>query len=118
MRAGDEKGRGAIARALQAVDHVTTHATATAERVVLAGLEAGCAAPIGASALVEDGLLFLTATVYRPDGTERITASHAATPDSFGAADLDEAARDVGARVVAELLEAGAAGLAPLGSTR
>ena len=118
VRAGDEKGRGPIARALQAVDHVTTHATATAERAVLAGLEAGCAAPIGASALVEDGLLFLTATVYRPDGTERLTASHAATPDSFGAADLDEAARDVGARVVSELLEAGAAGLAPLGSTR
>ncbi|WP_348789705.1 hydroxymethylbilane synthase [Leifsonia sp. NPDC080035] len=118
VRAGEEKGRGPIARALQAVDHATTHATATAERTVLAGLEAGCAAPIGASALVEDGLLFLTATVYRPDGTERITASHAATPDSFGAADLDEAARDVGARVVTELLEAGAAGLAPLGSSR
>jgi hydroxymethylbilane synthase len=118
VRAGDEKGRGPIARALAAVDHVTTHASVTAERVVLAGLEAGCAAPIGATALVDDGLLFLTATVYRPDGTEHLTASHAATPDSLGAAHLDEAARDVGARVVAELLEAGAADLAPLGSSR
>lgn len=118
VRAGDEKGRGPIARALAAVDHVTTHACATAERAVLAGLEAGCAAPIGASALVDDGLLFLTASVYRPDGSERLTASHAATPDSLSAQHLDEAARDVGARVVAELLEAGAAKLAPLGSTR
>jgi hydroxymethylbilane synthase len=118
VREGDEKGRGPIARALQAVDHVTTHACVTAEREVLAGLEAGCAAPIAASALVDDGLLFLTATVYRPDGTERLTASHAATPDSLSAQHLDEAARDVGARVVSELLGAGAADLAPLGSTR
>ncbi|MGO4533948.1 hydroxymethylbilane synthase [Leifsonia sp. 2MCAF36] len=118
VRAGDQKGRGAIARALSAVDHVTSHASAIAERVVLAGLEAGCAAPIGATALVDDGLLFLTATVYRPDGTEQLTASHAATPDSLSAAHLEEAAQDVGARVVAELLQAGAAELAPLGSSR
>lgn len=118
VRAGDEKGRGPIARALHAVDHVTTHAVVTAERAVLAGLQAGCAAPIGATALVDDGLLFLTASVYRPDGSERITASHAATPDSLSAGPLDEAARDVGERVVSELLGAGAAGLAPLGSTR
>ncbi|MDN4613642.1 hydroxymethylbilane synthase [Leifsonia sp. F6_8S_P_1B] len=118
VREGDEKGRGPIARALSTVDHVTTHACITAEREVLAGLEAGCAAPIAASALVDDGLLFLTASVYRPDGSERLTASHAATPDSLAAHHLDEAARDVGARVVSELLGAGAADLAPLGSTR
>jgi hydroxymethylbilane synthase len=116
VRAGDEAGRGPIARALQAVDHVTTHADVTAERAVLAGLQAGCAAPVGATAIVDDGLLFLTATVYRPDGSEHLTASHAATPDSLSAAHLDEAARDVGARVVTELLGRGAAGLAPLGS--
>lgn len=118
VRAGAEKGRGHIARALSAVDHVTTHATVTAERAVLAGLGAGCAAPIGASAMVDDGLLFLTATVYRPDGTQSITASHAATPDALDAEHLDEAAHDVGTRVVTELLGAGAADLAPLGSTR
>ncbi|GAA1448236.1 hydroxymethylbilane synthase [Leifsonia poae] len=118
VRAGDEKGHGAIATAVAAVDHATTRACATAERIVLAGLEAGCAAPIGATALVDDGLLFLTATVYRPDGTEQLTASHAATPDSMSRADLAAAARDVGERVVAELLGAGAAGLAPLGSAR
>jgi hydroxymethylbilane synthase len=118
VRAGDETGRGPVARALAAVDHVTSHACATAEREVLAGLEAGCAAPIGATALVDDGLLFLTATVYRPDGTERLTASHAATPDSLSARHLDEAARELGARVVAELLDSGAADLAPLGSAR
>ncbi len=79
VRSGDEKGRGPIAKAVTAVDHATTRACVTAERVVLAGLEAGCAAPIGATAIVDDGLLFLTATVYRPDGTAQVTASHAAT---------------------------------------
>jgi hydroxymethylbilane synthase len=117
VRAGDETGRGAIAKALASIDHATTHACVTAERAVLAGLEAGCAAPIGTTAIVDDGLLFLTATVYRPDGTAQLTASHAATPDSMSRRDLDVAARDVGKRAVEELLAAGAADLAPLGGS-
>jgi hydroxymethylbilane synthase len=116
VRAGDEAGSGPLAQALASVNHVTTRATVTAERAVLAGLEAGCAAPVGATAVVDDGMVFLTATVYRPDGTEKLTSSHAATPDSMSPADLDEAAREIAGRVVAELLAAGAADLAPLGS--
>ncbi|PJJ65233.1 hydroxymethylbilane synthase [Compostimonas suwonensis] len=108
---------GLVTRALQAVDHATSHATATAERLVLAGLEAGCAAPVAASALVEDELFFLTATVFRPDGTESLTSSHAAHLESKSIAHLAEAAGDTSRRVVAELLAAGAAGLAPLGGT-
>ncbi len=118
VRQGDERGSGSLAKALAAIDHVTTHASVAAERDVLAGLEAGCAAPIGAHALIDDGLLFLTATVYRPDGTQKLTSSHAATPDAMTSRDLDVAARDVAQRVVAELLDAGAADLAPLGSGR
>ncbi|MDQ1582151.1 MAG: hydroxymethylbilane synthase [Microbacteriaceae bacterium] len=116
VRAGDEAGNGPLATALASVNHVTTRATVTAERAVLAGLEAGCAAPIGTTAVVDDGMVFLTATVYRPDGTEKLTSSHAATPDSSSPADLDEAAREIAGRVVAELLAKGAADLAPLGS--
>ena len=97
VRAGDERGSGALAKALAVVNHVTTHAAVTAERDVLAGLEAGCAAPIGAHAQVDDGLFFLTATVYRPDGTEQLSSSHAATPDGMNARDLDVAAQDVAA---------------------
>lgn len=115
----DEAGRfdvdRAVARALAAVDHATTRACTTAERAVLAGLQAGCSAPLAATALVEDGLLFLTATVYRPDGSERITSSHAASLESSGLPALLEAANDAAERVVAELLEAGAAELAALG---
>lgn len=108
-----ERGPRHVERGLEAVDHVTTKATVLAERLVLAGLEAGCAAPIGATAFVEDELLFLTATVYSADGDRWLTSSHAATPDSRSAADLADAASDVAERVVAELLGNGAADLAP-----
>jgi hydroxymethylbilane synthase len=103
-----------LTKALAVLNHATTQATVTAERHVLARLEAGCAAPIGATAVIDDGLLFLTATVYSPDGTRRITASHAATPESHSTADLQDAAYDVAERAARELLAGGAAEFAPL----
>jgi hydroxymethylbilane synthase len=112
----DEKHERHLAGALAAINHVTTQATTRAERLVLARLEAGCAAPIGATAVVDD-LIFLTATVYSPDGTERLTSSHAATPESHSLAHLLEAADDIAERVADELLAGGAADLAPLGAT-
>ena len=108
-----ERGSRDLERALEAVDHNVSRATALAERLVLAGLEAGCTAPVGATAFIEDELLFLTASVYSADGARRLTSSHASTPDSRSAADLADAARDVADRVVAELLGNGAAELAP-----
>ncbi|MET0954925.1 MAG: hydroxymethylbilane synthase [Cryobacterium sp.] len=110
----DVKPERLLAKALAVLNHATTQATVTAERHVLARLEAGCAAPIGATAVLDDGLLFLTATVYSPDGTRRITASHAATPESHSAADLLDAAHDVADRAARELLAGGAAEFAPL----
>jgi hydroxymethylbilane synthase len=108
-----ERGDRSLERALEAVDHGVTRAMVFAERLVLAGLEAGCSAPVGATAFIEDELLFLSASVYSADGTRQLTSSHAATPDSRSAADLADAARDVAERVVAELLGNGAAELAP-----
>jgi hydroxymethylbilane synthase len=104
----------ALAKALAVLNHATTQATVAAERRVLGRLEAGCAAPIGATAVIDDGLLFLTATVYSPDGTRRITASHAATPESHSVPDLLDAALDVAERAASELLAGGAAEFAPL----
>ncbi|WP_243061647.1 hydroxymethylbilane synthase [Humibacter sp. RRB41] len=116
--AASPEGR-AIAKALAAVNHVTSRASVAAERGVLAGLEAGCAAPLGVTALIEDGLLFVTATVYSLDGTEKLTSSHAASLEGSGQSALLEAAEDVARRVVDELLDGGAARLAPLkGATR
>jgi hydroxymethylbilane synthase len=108
-----ERADRALEQALEAIDHGTTRATVLAERLVLAGLEAGCSAPVGATAFLDDQLLFLTASVYSADGTRRLTSSHAATPDSRSAADLADAAHDVAERAVAELLGNGAAELAP-----
>lgn len=108
VRAGDAAARAAVVK----TDHVATRAAVDAERRVLAGLEAGCAAPLGARAEVEDGMLFLTASAYALDGSRRITASHAHTLDSVSdRAELAEAARDVAERAVAEMLEGGAAEL-------
>ncbi|MRG59813.1 hydroxymethylbilane synthase [Agromyces sp. CFH 90414] len=113
-----ERGDRLLEQALESVDHRSTRASVLAERLVLAGLEAGCAAPVAATSFLEDELLFLTATVYSADGTRRLTSSHAATPESRSAADLADAASDVAARVVAELLGNGAAELAPPEETR
>ena len=99
-----------VLRRVRSIDHRPSRLAAEAERGVLAGLEAGCAAPVGASAAIEDGLLFLTATVYALDGSARLTASHAAYPE-----DSSDPAAELAARVVEELLTAGAAELAPLG---
>ena len=106
-----------LASALETVNHKITAATTLAERLVLAGLEAGCSAPIGATAALEDEILFLTATVYSHDGMRSLTSSHAAMPETNSPAELLEAARDISSRVVNELLGNGAADLAVLKGT-
>jgi len=102
----------ALATGLSKIDHATTRATVRAERDVLAGLEAGCAAPVATTALVDDGMLFLTASVYAVDGSTALTASHAAVLDSTAASDLLAAAAEVAQRTVDELLANGAKELA------
>ena len=102
-----------LRRRVTAIDHRPSRLAALAERGVLARLEAGCAAPIAAQAMLEDGLLFLSATVYAPDGSDSITASHAGYPED--SADLPA---ELAERVAAELLEHGAAELAPIGGAR
>ena len=98
VRAGEED-------LVRALDHAETRAAVEAERHVLAILEAGCAAPLGAHAVIDAGLLLLSASVYSIDGTVALTASHATDwPD-------DDAALDVGAAAARELLDAGAADL-------
>ncbi|GGF36522.1 hydroxymethylbilane synthase [Subtercola lobariae] len=61
---------------LALIQHADTRLSIAAERAVLAALEAGCTAPIGASASIsaEGGadILTLTAVVYRADGAEEL----------------------------------------------
>jgi hydroxymethylbilane synthase len=97
----------ALRERIGAVDHTATHRAATAERGVLARLEAGCSAPIAAHAAVADGMITLTAAVFAPDGTSELTIVETGH-DPLELAD----------RVAVALLERGAAALAPLGGVR
>ncbi len=103
-RAGDT---GLVAL-LAELDDADTRVAVTAERVLLAELEAGCSAPVGAIAEVvesidEDGSVFeelsLRGCVAALDGSDVIRASGIGTT---------ERARELGLVVAAELFELGA----------
>jgi hydroxymethylbilane synthase len=104
-----------FAAMLKTIDHTSSRMSALAERAVLARLEAGCAAPVGASAVVDGEMLFLTATVYAVDGSGSLTSSHALVIEG-GAAERALLPVELGGRVADELLRLGAADLAPLGA--
>ena len=104
---------------LAELEDTDTRAAVIAERVLLAELEAGCSAPVGAIAEVvesidEEGRVFeelsLRACVAALDGSDVIRASGIGTP---------ERARELGLSVAAELFELGARDvLADAGSDR
>ena len=96
VRAGEEK----LAAAL---DHRSSRLLVESERQTLALLEAGCSAPVGAHALIDDGMLFLSVRVYAVDGSERLTSSHALDLD-----DSEEPAGELAERVSTELFDLGA----------
>jgi hydroxymethylbilane synthase len=97
-----------LAALLAEMDHSDTRVAVTAERVLLAELEAGCSAPVGAIAEVvesidEEGRIFeelsLRGCVAALDGSDVIRASGIGTP---------ERARELGLSVAAELFDLGA----------
>lgn len=107
-----------VAEALHALDHEATRLAVLAERALLARLEAGCAAPVGAHALVDGVEVVLTAVVARVDGAEQLTHSARVLLPATGSdlrAARDDVALRLGERVADALLADGAARLAPLG---
>ncbi|WP_344780220.1 hydroxymethylbilane synthase [Microbacterium kribbense] len=112
VREADATGTALAAALTQIADPISA-AGAAAERGVLAGLQAGCSAPVGATAAVHDGVLTLTAAVYSLDGSRRISASHTIPGQGAG---LTAAAAEAARIVTAQLLADGAADLAPLGA--
>ncbi len=99
VRADDAAAVAAVA----ALDHVDTRACVTAERALLATLEAGCTAPVGALAEVVEGMngpeLSLRAFVGAVDGSVELRRSLVGDPaDPAG----------LGARLAGILLEDGA----------
>ncbi len=72
-RAGSTDGsQGVLAQALAALDDPDTRLAVTAERALLARLEAGCAAPVGAYAYRKGSMLYLEAVVCAVDGTASV----------------------------------------------
>lgn len=111
VRTSDATGDGPLATALAALDDRPSRLAVLAERALLARLEAGCAAPVGAHARIEDERLHLTAVVLRTDGSAQLRRSTSVTvPDAAGAVTL-------GTEVAQALLVDGAADLAGLGAT-
>jgi hydroxymethylbilane synthase len=97
-----------LAELLAELDDADSREAVTAERALLAELEAGCSAPVGAIAEVvesidEDGRLFeelsLRGCVAAVDGSDVIRASGIGTPGK---------ARELGLSVAGELFELGA----------
>lgn len=124
LTSGGEGSGGELAAAMAALDDGQTRAAVTAERALLARLEAGCSAPVGALARFQGGALHLAAVVGSPDGTRLLRRSdHTTTAvpvtDADGAlrAEALTAARELGIRLAETLLEAGAADLMPAGAT-
>ncbi len=95
-----------VAALLCALDHPATRLAVTGERALLAALEAGCSAPVGAYGEPAEGdavtELYLRAAVFAVDGSASVRLS-ASGP-------LEEAA-DIGRRLAAELLAEGAGDL-------
>lgn len=94
-RADDEEAKNLVV----SLAHGETRACVTAERALLAELEGGCQAPLGAWANIEGSFLTLDACVISPDGSEYIRLSH------FGSI---QAAEAIGKKLGRELIEAGA----------
>jgi hydroxymethylbilane synthase len=97
---------------LAVLDHAPSRAAVTAERALLATLEAGCSAPVAAYAVVAEGEpsgsraegdvvqeIHLRGAVISPDGTRALRLSRTGT--------LADAA-EIGKALAAELLELGA----------
>ncbi|MGW4465531.1 hydroxymethylbilane synthase [Micromonospora sp. NBC_01796] len=88
---------------LALLDHAPTRAAITAERALLATLEAGCSAPVAAFAELAEGddgdEIYLRGAVISPDGARDLRLSRTGTP-----ADAEE----IGKALAAELLDRGA----------
>jgi hydroxymethylbilane synthase len=103
-RSADQALIGQLAAAL---DHATTRLAVSAERALLATLEAGCSAPVGALGDVSmgeagDDELYLRAVVASLDGAQSIKLSVTGPLATASA---------LGQRLAGDLLEAGAADL-------
>jgi hydroxymethylbilane synthase len=94
---------GGLLELLAVLDDPATRAAVTAERALLAKLEAGCSAPVAALAEVAEGddgpEIYLRGAVFSPDGRFGVRLSRTGTPAE---------AEQVGRLLAADLLAEGA----------
>jgi hydroxymethylbilane synthase len=95
-----------VAAVRSAIDEPRSRAAVSAERAVLAGLEAGCSAPVGALAEIAEGddgdELWLRAVALSGDGAVAVRRSAVGSPDD---------AEKVGRGLAEEMLDDGASTL-------
>jgi hydroxymethylbilane synthase len=88
---------------LGVLDHPPTRYAVTAERALLAALEAGCNVPVAALGDLVDGddgeEIYLRGAVISPDGSHSVRLSRSGTPADAG---------EIGRALAADLLDAGA----------
>ncbi len=94
MRIGDP-----LVPAVSALDDPGAHATIVAERALLGGLRAGCAAPVGALAVLEGDTLEIRAAVLSLDGSQKYECVMSGSVQD---------AYDIGANAAIELIGQGA----------
>jgi hydroxymethylbilane synthase len=82
---------------LATLDDPASRAAVTAERALLAALEGGCSAPVGAYAALEDRTLHLIGVVAGYDGERQVRLSISGHPD-----EAEKLGRDLAARMIAE----------------
>jgi len=107
-----------LAELLAAVDHAPTRAAVTAERSLLAALEAGCSAPVGAYAVhtgadrlhLEGVVLGVPPASFQPAAMDSAEAGGRMVIRERGEAETADAAR-LGRELAARMLALGAAGL-------
>ncbi|RLP71134.1 hydroxymethylbilane synthase [Mycetocola reblochoni] len=120
-----------IRAAVAAIHDTDSALAAETERSVLARLDAGCAAPVGAHASVSADGITATAAVYALDGSEALSLTRSAERAALLAGSATDPADDpyygtsttppagtahhLGASIAEALLDSGAAALAPLG---
>lgn len=101
-------GHSAVDAALERMDDTDTRLAITAERALLARLEAGCAAPVGALALVQGDELVLDSVACKPDGSDTMRRSARTSTLTI------DGAWALGVTLAEQLLAEGAAELAGL----
>ncbi|MEV0401615.1 hydroxymethylbilane synthase [Actinoallomurus sp. NPDC050550] len=89
--------RADLIELLATLDHAPTRAAVAAERALLATLEAGCSAPVGAYAAWYDEIVHLTGVVVGYDGERQIRLSESGSSD-----DSERLGRDLALRMLAE----------------